>query len=171
MSGWVAVAVLGRVRGNRGELTAIALSNKPERYQRLTSVSLVHRSTSERAPFEVETVWTQQDHLVFKFAGIDSISAAEPLQGSEVQIPASERLALDPGEFYDSDLIGCEVFERPSGESLGLVAGLVDGGGSQLLQVGDLLIPFATAICVVIDPLARRIEVDLPEGLKEINRS
>jgi ribosomal 30S subunit maturation factor RimM len=34
----------------------------------------------------------------------------------------------------------------------------------------DLMIPFARAICVEIDPAARRIAVELPEGLKDLNR-
>jgi len=35
---------------------------------------------------------------------------------------------------------------------------------------GGLLIPFARAICVEIDPLAKRIAVELPDGLKGLNR-
>ena len=47
-----------------------------------------------------------------------------------------------------------------------------EGGASGLLQVGpDLLIPFARSICVSIDVTGKRIEVDLPEGLKDLNRS
>ena len=34
-----------------------------------------------------------------------------------------------------------------------------------------VLIPFVRSICVVIDAEAKRIEVDLPEGLKDLNRS
>ena len=30
---WVAVALLGKARGNRGEVPALALGGKPERYQ------------------------------------------------------------------------------------------------------------------------------------------
>jgi ribosomal 30S subunit maturation factor RimM len=63
------------------------------------------------------------------------------------------------------------VVERRSGESLGRVAAWQDGGGAGLLELDDgLLIPFARAICVEIDPARRRIAVDLPEGLKDVNR-
>jgi ribosomal 30S subunit maturation factor RimM len=49
------------------------------------------------------------------------------------------------------------------------VTALQDAGGSGVLEVeGGLLIPFARAICVAIEPEARRIVVDLPEGLKEL---
>ena len=63
-----------------------------------------------------------------------------------------------------------ETLNPSTGESLGRVSALQDGGGSGLLVVGDLLIPFARSICVEIDPAAKRIAVELPEGLKDLNR-
>ena len=57
-------------------------------------------------------------------------------------------------------------------ENLGRVTGWEEGGSSGLLRVGeDLLIPFARSMCVAIDTAARRIEVELPEGLRDVNRS
>jgi 16S rRNA processing protein RimM len=109
--------------------------------------------------------------LIFKFRGVDSISDAEPLAGAEVRVPLSERAPLEPGEFFQSDLVGCEVVDRRTGESLGRVSGWEESGGPGLLVVeGGLLIPFARAICVEIHTEARRIAVELPEGLKELNR-
>jgi 16S rRNA processing protein RimM len=165
--GWVTVALLGRTRGNRGEVTAWPLSNKPERFESLQEVFLF--GSGER--FQVESAWFHGDILIFKFAGVDTISDAERLAGAEVRIPASQRAPLDPGEFYESDLIGCEVIDRRTGEPIGRVSGFDEAGGSGgLLVVGDLLIPFARSICVEIDPAARRIAVELPEGLKDLNR-
>jgi 16S rRNA processing protein RimM len=120
-------------------------------------------------------VWLHDGRPVLKFRGIDSISDAEALVGAEVRLPIAERMPLEEGEFYQADLVGCEVVERPSGEPLGEVTGWQDAGGPSLLQVrmrdgGELLIPFARAICVEIDVAARRIQVDLPAGLKELNR-
>jgi len=165
---WVTVAVLGKTRGNRGEVTATAFSSKPERYQQLLEVYLFGTS-GER--FEVESTWFHQGTLIFKFRGVDSISDAESLCGMEVRVPLSQRTPLEPDEFFQSDLIGCEVIDRHTGESLGRVSDWQDSGGSGLLVVGnDLLIPFARAICVEIDPAAKRIAVELPEGLRDLNR-
>jgi 16S rRNA processing protein RimM len=168
---WVTLAVLGKTRGNRGELTAVAFS-KPERFLQLREVFLFSPEAPETPRrLEVEEVWFHTGTPIFKFRGIDSIGDAETLARSEVRVPLSERVTLEPGEFFHSDLIGCEVIDRRTGESLGCVSGLDDGGGSGLLVVGDLLIPFARSICVDIDPAARRIAVELPEGLKDLNRS
>jgi 16S rRNA processing protein RimM len=166
---WVTIALLGKTRGNRGEITAISLSSKPERYSALQEVYLF--GTGKRA--EVETTWFHNGTLIFKFRGVDSISDAELLSGLEVRVPLAERAPLEAGEFFQSDLIGCEVIDRASGTRIGAVTDWDDGGGSGLLVIddGDLLIPFARAICVEIDPAARRIAVELPPGLKELNRS
>ena len=167
---WVTVALLGKTRGNRGELTAISLSSKPERFEALRHVRLFGPIAPAGAPYEVESTWFHDATLIFKFRGVDSISDAERLSGCEVRVPLSERAPLDPGEYYESDLIGCEVIDRGTGASLGRVEALQDGGGAGLLAVGDLLIPFAKSICVEIDPSARRITVELPEGLRDLNR-
>ena len=60
---------------------------------------------------EVEEFWPHKSYLVLKFGGIDSISEAEALVGCELQVPASERVKLDPGWAYVSDLVGCVVFD------------------------------------------------------------
>lgn len=165
-AGWITVARLGRTRGNRGEITAVGFTNKPERFQDLREVHLF--GSGERR--EVEATWFHDGTLIFKFRGVDSIGEAEKLSGAEVRIPLSERVRLDPGEFFLEDLLGCEVVERRTGESLGKVTDFDDAGGAGLLVVdGDLLIPFARSICVEIDAAARRIVVELPEGLKDLN--
>jgi 16S rRNA processing protein RimM len=165
-SDWVAVAALGRPRGNRGELTAISLSSKPERFAKLRTVRLVGDSTS--ALYDVEAVWEHSGDLVFKFRGIDSISDAEKLRGAEVQIPRTERVELEPGEYFHSDLIGCEVRERASGRVVGKVTNFEEYGGPPLLEIdgGRVLIPFVKAICVDIRPDEKLIQVELPEGLE-----
>jgi len=168
---WVTVARLGKTRGNRGELTALALSDRPGRYHALGQVYLWG---GVGAPLlrQVEHAWFHNGTLIIKFQGVDTISDAELLVGMEVRIPIAERIEIEPGEFFQSDLVGCEVVDRKTGRSLGRVEAWQDGGGCGLLEVeGGLLIPFARSICVEIDVPARRIAVELPEGLKELNPS
>jgi len=169
---WVTVARLGRAWGIRGELAAVALTSKPERFQRLEGVFLF-REGRELDPgrFQVESV---REHLrvwLFKLKGVDTMSQAELLEHAEVRIPIGERLALEESEHYLSDLVGCAVRDRATGDLLGTVTGWQDAGGAGLLEVdGELLIPFARSICVEIDTAAKRISVNLPEGLKDLNR-
>lgn len=168
---WVAVALLGRARGIRGELTGVPLSTDFERFHALGRVHLFDAAGEPVGVFGVERVWFHDGKPVFKFSGVDSRTAAEPLQGAEVRIPREERRKLEPAEYFHSDLVGCEVVERATGQPLGRVTGWMDAGGAGLLEVeGGLLLPFAKSVCVSIDVQARRIEVVLPEGLKDVNR-
>jgi len=126
------------------------------------------------ARLAVEEVWWHGPRLIFKFAGVDSIDAAEALRGAEVRVPFEERFALPPEEYYHSDLVGCEVIDRDSQRRLGEVTGFLEQGASGLLEVNagnqELLIPFAAAICVEVDLARKRIVVAPPEGLLELNR-
>ena len=172
LEGWITIAVLGRVRGNRGELTAVPLSDKPERFEGLKEVTLFPADSEEGFRLEVESDWHHIDRLIFKFRGVDSISDAEQWKGSEVRVPLAERVELEAGEYFQSDLIGCEVRDRVTGDSLGKVTAWQDGGGAGLLEMeGGMLIPFAREICVGIDVAEKRILVDLPEGLRDLNPS
>lgn len=168
------MARLGRAWGRRGEIIADSLTSGPERFTGVKEVYLFEPGGAAQAgrPFGLESVWEHRARLVFKFHGVDSISDAEPLQGAEVRLPRSERAPLADGEFYQSDIIGCDVVERSTGERIGAVVDWVDNGGPLLLEVSGtdkpILIPFVKAICVEIDVAGRRIAVELPEGLKDL---
>jgi 16S rRNA processing protein RimM len=121
-------------------------------------------------PLIVEGTWRQKDRIVFKFRGIDSIEEAEKFVGADVCIRPEQRTPLPEGEYYQSDLIGCEVIDRATDKSVGKVEVWHEYGAAPLLEVRDangkeILIPFAKAICVKVDVGAKRIEADLPEGL------
>src|SRR5580700_6618284 len=97
---WVTVALLGRARGIRGEVTDISFS-KPERYQDLREVFLYPEGSWR----EVESAWFHDNRLILKFRGVDSMSDAELLNGCEVRVPRGDRVRLEPGEYFESDLI------------------------------------------------------------------
>ena len=155
-------------------LAAISLTSRPERFQQLGEVFLFREGKPVGVGgFQVESVREHARAWVFKFRGVDTISGAEPLEHAEVRLPLAERLAVEEGEHYVSDLMGCEVKERKTGSLVGVVTGWQEAGGTGLLEVGEgdgkLLVPFARSICVEVDTRAKRILVDLPEGLKDLN--
>ena len=172
---WVTIARLGRAWGNRGGLAAVSLTSRPERFQQLGEVFLFREGKPVGVGgFQVESVWEHARAWIFKFRGVDTISQAELLERAEVRIPLADRLPVERDEHYVSDLMGCEVRDGATGELLGAVTGWQDAGGSGLLEVGNgdepLLIPFARSLCVEIDTVKKRIVVNLPEGLKDLNR-
>ena len=135
-----------------------------------------------RRTVKIEFFRRQHGRFVMKFAGIDSIEDAEKIIGAELRIPESEIPAAEQGSFYTFHLRGCRVYaidgndggDGSSDEYIGDVTDIVDGGGTQLLQIGsgkeETLIPFAESIVKKVDLAARRIDVELPMGLRELNK-
>jgi 16S rRNA processing protein RimM len=165
----VTLARIVRPRGRRGEVAAEILTDFPERLTRLAAVWLWDGSGAPRR-VRVRACRLHRRQALFHFEGSNSIDDAEKLRGVQVQIPLAERLPLPKGTYYVTDLIGCEVWE---GESrTGVVRDVAFTGGTPLLEVetprGELLIPLAEEICRVIDVAARRIEVAMPEGLRDL---
>lgn len=193
---WVVVARVLRPRGNKGEVAAELLTDFPKR---LTEFREVHIAASgavmEPRLVGVKSCWLSQNHkgqAVFHFEGCDSIAAAEKFRGFEVLLPIEKRVKLSAGQYFVDDLIGCAVFENCAAKSpvasspcfmatapalIGVVKGVQftgeDVAGTPILEVdthpGELFIPLAEDICRRIDTVARRIDVTLPEGLRELN--
>ena len=195
---WVIVARVLRPRGNKGEVAAELLTDFPQRLTELKEVFLgAGRNADgvEPRPAAVSSCWLSQNHpgqVVFLFAGCDSIAAAEAYRGMEVLLPIQQRVKLAAGQYFVDDLIGCAVFENCEGPSivasspcsmgtapalLGVVRDVQftgeDVSGTPILVIdahgGELLVPLAEDICRKIDPVARRIDVLLPEGLRDLN--
>ena len=120
----------------------------------------------------VTTVRFQNGRPVIGLAGIDTMNLAESLAGLELRIPAGQLAALPAGAFYQHDLVGCRV-ETSGGAEVGVVTAVEGTAGASRLVVagaaGEVLIPLAEAICTTIDPGTRRIVIDPPEGLLDLN--
>lgn len=162
----VAVARVVKPRGIKGEVACEMLTDFPERFEGLESVTAVLPDGGKRE-LTIEEHWFQQDRLVLKFTGVDSIEDAETLRNAEICVSESNVVELADGEFFDWQLEGCRV-ETIDGQSLGKVTELMRTGGTEILVVkGDkeYLIPFAESICVEVDIDNKRIVIDPPEGL------
>lgn len=168
----VVIAHLRRTRGNKGELIADSLTSHPERFQKLQRVFLVKGEESREA--QVESVWDFRGEPVFKFAGVDSISAAETLSGFDVCVPKEERVTLGEGEYFFSDIVGCAAFEGD--RRIGVVTGWQEDNaiGQVWFEIEEengesFLAPYNKAIFREIDVVGKVVRLDLPEGLRELN--
>ena len=169
---YVALAQIFKPRGNRGEVAARDLCEDLDRFAENAVVSLLYPS-GLREERTIENAWYHQGRVILKFAGVETITDAENLRGCEVQIPYEDLGPPPEGEHYDIDLIGCEVIAADSGRVIGEVEELLEFGGQPLLEVRreerEILIPYTPAICLQVDVKAKRITVQLPDGLEELN--
>lgn len=182
--GGVLLGTLVSTHGLRGEMFADGWHDV-DRYGELPWIWLRTRTGAwalDGRPLRIAGVRPHKGGLLVSFEGLPSIDDVEPLKGCEMVIRKEDRPPLPDGEYYMADLVGCAVVDRATGRKLGTVTGWQEYGGPELLEVlaeganpGDpgasFSIPFARSICVEIDPAGRRLAVDLPEGLLELNRT
>jgi 16S rRNA processing protein RimM len=168
----ITIAHIARPWGNKGEVTADILTDFPERFEAVSAVTL-RRGGAERAA-RLERFRFHKGRVVLKFEGSDSISDAETLANFDVVIPEEELHRLPEGEglYYDFQLVGCAVVDRAGG-AVGEVRGVMRTGAGAILEVKrpkgpDALIPFVDEMCPEVDVAAKRITVELPEGLLEL---
>jgi 16S rRNA processing protein RimM len=122
---------------------------------------------------EIESFRRQHGRCVAKFQGIDTIDEVERYVGMELKIAADTLPAAEEGWFYTFQLKGCRVYAA-DGEYIGDVTDVLDAGGSSILKVDtgnqETLIPFAQEYLQHVDLDQRKIVVDLPEGLRDLNK-
>jgi 16S rRNA processing protein RimM len=174
---WEEMALVGRIaraHGLRGQVIVNADTDFPaERFQPGAKLFVKKPGAASEVLMTITTVRFHRDRPVIGFRGIDEMNAATALAGAELRVPVETLAALPDGTFYRHDLIGC-VVETVAGERVGVVSD-VEGtlAGSRLvvqMPGGEALVPLAVEICRTIDPAARRIVIDPPAGLLEVNQ-
>ncbi|MFV0388183.1 MAG: ribosome maturation factor RimM [Pyrinomonadaceae bacterium] len=168
-SDFIAIAKVIKPRGLRGEVSAELLTDFPERFENLDKVFLVFPDGKQRET-KIEEFRFHKNRVLLFFKDIATIDAAEMLRCALVCIEEREAVELENDEYFDWQLIGCEVFGT-EGKLLGTVTDLFRAAENENLVVAggtkEYLIPFAKAICVSVDIENKRIEIDPPEGLLE----
>jgi 16S rRNA processing protein RimM len=182
-SEWLEIARLGRVRGLRGELF-VKGDQPPEWYAALPEVRVrlagggwFGAGADGQVPgLKIAEARLYSGRLVFRFDGIASATEAEPLVSGRVYVSREVRPAAPEGELWLSDLLGCVVEAACDGRVLGRVTGWQDYGSPfvTLEVTGDgggepALVPFVKAICVEVDLGGRKIRIDPPDGLLDLN--
>jgi 16S rRNA processing protein RimM len=200
-SRWVAAARLLRPQGRRGELLADPLTDLPGLFAAGLRVSLKDPNSASTTETTIESSWSptgrNAGRIVLKFAGIDTISAAESLLGRELLIPASELPPLEPDTWFVGDLIGCQLLDgaTPIGQITGVEYPMSSDGRTRLPDAAPLLevtllsddrsnaspaqpdtpdmsssalIPFIKAWLDAVDLEARQVVMHLPAGLIDL---
>jgi 16S rRNA processing protein RimM len=165
------VGRIARAHGIRGQVIVNADTDFPESRFRPGAELFVERA-GRVEPLTLTTVRFQNGRPVVGIAGVETMNDAETLAGCELRVPIDRLAELPPGTYYRHDLIGCRV-ETTTGAPVGIVDD-VEGtvGGSRLVVKGargEILIPLAAHICTAVDADAKRIVIDPPEGLLDLN--
>jgi 16S rRNA processing protein RimM len=167
------VGRIGRPHGLRGQVVINPETDfVEERFAE--GATLWTRSAAGEEQLTVSSMRVQNGRPVVGFQGFTRIEDVERLAGLELKIPEAMLQPLQPGTYYEHQLVGCTV-ETVAGIVIGEVASVEGGAGATRLVMngagGEILIPLAVNICVDIDVAKKRIRIDPPEGLIELNET
>ncbi len=153
--------------GVRGEVKVFPLTDKPERFQDLEEVTIKTKE-EQHLRYRLLQVALRPPFVYVAFEGINCPEDVDPIRGGLIQVPVSERISLPEGEYFQSDLIGLEVY-RVDGAYVGRITEIVETGVNDLFVVKngkrEMLIPALRKIVKAIDLKQNRMEIDPPEGL------
>jgi 16S rRNA processing protein RimM len=113
-------------------------------------------------------------HPIVRLEGIDARHAIEELRGQELTVAEARAPALEEGEWWASELEGCEVVDGE--RHIGTVTRLLELPSCEVLEVRlarksdsedearsaeELLVPMVRDAIRRVDPVGRRIDVDM----------
>jgi 16S rRNA processing protein RimM len=167
----IALGIIRKAHGVRGEASVQAWSDSPERFNDVSSVTLVSPDELSTRDAAIESVRIHAGRALIKFAGIESPEEVQLLQNWTVEVPSSQARKLDDDEYFLHDLVGLTLIDS-DGSSRGKVIEIEETGGGVLLVVegsrGRFDVPFAADICTKVDLEAKTIAVSLPEGIEDL---
>ncbi len=167
----VVVGRIARPHGLRGQVAVNPQTDfVEERFA--PGATLWTRTAAGEAQMTIATARVQGARPIVGFVGVATVEDAARLSGLELRIPEAMLKPLAPGTYYEHQLAGCRV-ETAGGEPVGTVARVEGVAGSQRLVVdgprGEIDVPLAGGICREVDVAARRIVIEPPPGLLELN--
>ena len=167
----VLVGRIARPQGHRGQVVINPTTDFPD--ERFAAGAVLHTLRQGRVErLTVVAMRMHQGRPVLTLEGVGTMNEAQALAGLELRVPEAELAVLPEGTYYEHDLIGC-VLVTQDGRELGTVRAVEGGGGTTRLVAGsgrgEIQVPLVHAICVRIDTGERRILVEPPEGLLDLN--
>src|SRR5215208_735822 len=170
------MALVGRVARPHGLKGQVAINPETDFIEErfAEGATMWTRSPAGDEQLTVASMRVQNGRPIVGFAGFERIEDVERLAGQELRVPEDTLQPLQPGTYYEHQLVGCAV-ETTGGDAIGDVAKVEGGAGASRVVIngprGEILIPLAVDICVDIDVEKKKIRVKAPEGLLELNET
>jgi len=171
MSELLLVGRVARAHGNKGQVIVNPETDFPgDRFAEGNVLVVDHGG--QQVERRIVSVRFQQGRPIVALDGVATMNDAEALAGAELKVPAETLAPLPGGTFYRHDLVGCEVRTK-DGQVVGMVTRIEGPVERSLLVVagklGEVMIPMVQGIVTSVDIGTRRVVVDPPDGLIDVN--
>ena len=161
---YLAIARISKPWGVRGEMKLEVLTGFPEKLDRLARVYV----GPDAAPHQVARFRWHSGDLVLQLADVRDRDAADALRGQLVQVAREDAAPLEPGQYYEHQIVGLNVITT-EGKELGQVVEVLTTGANDVYVVqgrrGEVLLPARVEVVRKIDLDAGTMTVTLLPGL------
>lgn len=163
---YLAVGLLRRPHGVRGEILMEVLTDFPERLQPGMWLLVGEQHTK----MKLNRARGHKDGLLVGFDGVDTPEDAGRYRNTLVFVNASDSPALPEGAFYHHQLLGLKVVEQ-DGRDLGVLTEILYTGANDVFVIakpngGELLVPVIPEVLLEISLEKQSICVRLLPGLE-----
>lgn len=164
------VGRIARAHGIAGEVSVDVRTDSPA--LRFADGVSLDTEPAERGPLTIIRSRWHSGRLLVAFESVSDRTSAEALRGTFLVVDSSSSPPVADDEWWDHDLAGLDVVSV-SGAAVGVVTDVLHPPGSDLLAVRrpdgtEVLVPFVRSIVPTVDLAARRIVVELPDGLLDL---
>lgn len=163
----VNIGRLTKAVGLKGEINVMTYAEDSENLYEGAQIHVDFKGKDQL--MEITAIRYQKNRPVVKLNGVNDRNGAEELRNCEIYISEDDLVELDDGEIYIRDLIGLEVYDRFSEQTLGVVEDIISNPTQDLYCVKaedgrEILIPAVDAFEREIDLERGVIEVELIPG-------
>ncbi len=163
---WATIGNVVAPFGVRGEIKVRPLTDIPDRFTSLDTVSL----GPDHLPYVIENVRPYKGEMVvLKLKGIEDANAVEALRNFSLEIPIDQLAVLPPDSYYQHDILGLQVFTM-SNRDVGTIVDIMTAGGNDVYIIRtperkQVMIPSVKQVIKQIDLVRRTMYIDPLPGL------
>ncbi|MFQ6081759.1 MAG: ribosome maturation factor RimM [Candidatus Aminicenantia bacterium] len=166
----ITIGQIVSLQGNKGEVKVRVYSEETQNLTRFKTVQLESRGKEETK--EIEGIRPGRNCIIVKFKGVDTRDQAYELIGSQIKRGEEHFHPLEKNTYYIFQLISCSVWDKKD-SYVGKVKDVLSIGENELLVIEgekeEILIPFVKSICLEVILKEKKIIIDPPDGLLNLN--
>ncbi|HET8913255.1 MAG TPA: ribosome maturation factor RimM [Ktedonobacteraceae bacterium] len=163
---WATIGTVVAPLGVRGELKVRSLTDIPDRFVQLSTVSI----GSDHISYRIKSVRPYKGELVIlKLEGVDDANTAETLRNFSIQIPVEELAKLPPDSYYQHEIIGLQVLTM-SDQPVGTIVDIMQTGSNDVYDIraddgSHVLIPAIKDVIKQVDLVRQTMYIEPIPGL------
>ncbi|MGT2910951.1 ribosome maturation factor RimM [Streptococcus cameli] len=167
------VGKIVNTQGLQGELRILSVTDfTEERFKKGSQLAIFNDKDQLVTEVEIASHRKQKNFDIVKFKGLYHINDVEKYKECTLKVAEDKLSDLEEDEFYYHEIIGLAVYENDI--LIGHIKEILQPGANDVWVVErkgkrDLLLPYIPPVILNVDVAAKRVDVELLEGLDDEN--